>query len=1323
MQMFEHIEKFSSTSSFISQGEIDVQLNTVFYKCNKHFFVFSSEKIPSNYQICGDKNVIQCQTLSSTTAHQHLLDSQSSLQDLSQEFSSQSSILYQSSFNIDAQMEGSQETALIIACSKGYLNVVKMLLSKDANLEHKDKKGFNSLLHAASSGHDVIVDLLLEKGAKIEAEVDRTKDTALSLACASGHIKVIDMLLSRGANKEHRNVSDYSPLSQAASIGNIEAMELLLHHGAEINSRTNSKLGISALMLAAMNGHLQAVKLLLERGSDVNATIETNRNSALTLASFQGHHEVVSLLLDYKANIEHRTKSGSTAMMEAAQGGHAEVAKVLLDRGADIGNFRDTALGIAAEKGHYKFVELLLTRHAPIDIKNKKGTTPLWMACYAGHIDVVKALVLSGADADATDSRKVSCLVAALRKGHVDVVRFLVNHVGQLPPDPECQKFQNNAEESEDTDCASRYLECLEIIKKTKEAQEMKAYKNAAILLDELQQEKKLEAKKRAAREKKREKRKQKKKEKVALTSKTSEHEQKNSISSRQESKHGSGSAASDEDSSHKSASDEEVVEKENNPGKMIEQLTGMKKKVVQRDVQESIEQVTPLKDLGSLVSTSASLCGMPLQESKTQVNNKCQELIKTESSYLKSKLSSIGDLDDFGLLPQANVVVAPVLVSTPSAQKMKTDHKVASKVTNEGLRDSTQSKVSSSNATRSLSQTSSSTSVAKAVNIVAATIGSFKPTAVAANSASSNLKTFTKKKVISVGQNSSLKKDDTQTFFINSKDSFKKMKKIDVPARAVSRVIGRAGCNINAIREFSGAKIDLDKVKYSDDAVVTIRGANDGVNKAAELIQALIRESDKDIEQLITAFKQQQTTGATLSFSNDLPAITSNAWKTGNTSLALKNSLAISSSFSGVPAATPSVIPTSNVWENRKIQTALADQNKAAPNAWLKPQVASKDPLKTNVSTTSNVWDNSMADGVGKSTTESPSNEIVDEKPEPITTFPIGAWKSVSKTNRERSPNSVVVSESSDANPMIGQSVTVQDESEWSQQNVISSTSTSTMATSNSYLSFRSTVEQPSTPTYSTITGSRSMTGEYSPFGAGLFGSSLFGNQATTQISNPVGSSSDISADKSKAPGYRPPSFQARSQTPPSLATFQSRPSTIPESLQAFNIDLNDHFETQKYVESDSVGHNNLMMLLQSPKDKVKGHEPDGQEQNAPSSQALALPMKIISNLNPNAPNFHSRPMSMSPQNILKSHLSSSMYKSSLNLVVGQSPETHSIPKLLQSYQSSSILEANSPYKAFGGELGIGFPSQLTNQASFYEFSSQRYPVTEEATGSSEYC
>jgi ankyrin repeat domain-containing protein 17 len=50
-------------------------------------------------------------------------------------------------------------------------------------------------------------------------------------------MKVVQLLLSKGANKEHRNISDYTPLSQAASGGYVNVIKVLLAHGAEINSR------------------------------------------------------------------------------------------------------------------------------------------------------------------------------------------------------------------------------------------------------------------------------------------------------------------------------------------------------------------------------------------------------------------------------------------------------------------------------------------------------------------------------------------------------------------------------------------------------------------------------------------------------------------------------------------------------------------------------------------------------------------------------------------------------------------------------------------------------------------------------------------------------------------------------------------------------------------------------------------------------------------------------------------------------------------------------------------------------------------------------
>ena len=71
--------------------------------------------------------------------------------------------------------------------------------------------------------------------------------------------------------------------------------------------------------------------------------------------------------------------------MEAASGGYVEVGRILLDKGGDVNalpvpSSKDTALTIAADKGHYKFCDLLLSRGAVVDVKNKKGNSPLWLA-------------------------------------------------------------------------------------------------------------------------------------------------------------------------------------------------------------------------------------------------------------------------------------------------------------------------------------------------------------------------------------------------------------------------------------------------------------------------------------------------------------------------------------------------------------------------------------------------------------------------------------------------------------------------------------------------------------------------------------------------------------------------------------------------------------------------------------------------------------------------------------------------------------------------------------------------------------------------------
>ena len=99
------------------------------------------------------------------------------------------------------------------------------------------------------------------------------------------------------------------------------------------------------------------------------------------------------------------------------------------------------ALTIAADKGHHKFVELLLLYGATIDVRNKKGATPLWLACNNGHLEVAQILITNSADPDCNDSRKVSCLMATIRKGHIKVVKYLVRQVRQFPSDADCRRL------------------------------------------------------------------------------------------------------------------------------------------------------------------------------------------------------------------------------------------------------------------------------------------------------------------------------------------------------------------------------------------------------------------------------------------------------------------------------------------------------------------------------------------------------------------------------------------------------------------------------------------------------------------------------------------------------------------------------------------------------------------------------------------------------------------------------------------------------------------------------------------------------------------
>jgi len=227
---------------------------------------------------------------------------------------------------------------LFSAVDANCLDLAAKLLDQGASVDARDRFGARPLSHAAKSGHPRMVDLLLARGAPIDA---RNLDgaTALYFAAEGSHILIAQRLIERGADVNLAGRSAISPIAAAAYAGNDVIVEALLAHGAD--ARAPDETGKPPIVYAAAGARLDIVKRLLAQNIDINAHYR-NDLSLLMWASGPDEKapeaqaiEIVSYLLDAGAHTDDRDDRGRTALMIAAEGGHAEIAGLLLAHGAD----------------------------------------------------------------------------------------------------------------------------------------------------------------------------------------------------------------------------------------------------------------------------------------------------------------------------------------------------------------------------------------------------------------------------------------------------------------------------------------------------------------------------------------------------------------------------------------------------------------------------------------------------------------------------------------------------------------------------------------------------------------------------------------------------------------------------------------------------------------------------------------------------------------------------------------------------------------------------------------------------------------------------
>jgi ankyrin repeat protein len=162
-------------------------------------------------------------------------------------------------------------------------------------------------------------------------------------------------------------------LLQAAASGHTRIVEAALSYpetdvNAHVHS-SDSNGGYTALMYASARGYANIVRLLLAQpGIDIR---ERTRNfslmeaNALHLAAEHGHAEIVRQLLDAGAAVDAPRLDRKTALILAAANGHADVVRLLLEKGA-YHHARDSyeeghnrALDVAKAAGHTEVINIL----------------------------------------------------------------------------------------------------------------------------------------------------------------------------------------------------------------------------------------------------------------------------------------------------------------------------------------------------------------------------------------------------------------------------------------------------------------------------------------------------------------------------------------------------------------------------------------------------------------------------------------------------------------------------------------------------------------------------------------------------------------------------------------------------------------------------------------------------------------------------------------------------------------------------------------------------------------------------------------------------
>lgn len=186
-------------------------------------------------------------------------------------------------------------TALHAAVSKGRDKAAALLIERGAHMHIKTNVDLNTPLHVCcQNGNLTLIKLLVSKGAEINLE-NQFGNTPVHAACLKGDMACVSFLLDNGSTVDSVNHLKSTPLHFACynDKQNLELVKYLMSRGASITAEDSE--GAIPLQVAATKGHAKICTVLVDAGSDPNH-YDAQGRTAVSLALARGHMSLAQVI-------------------------------------------------------------------------------------------------------------------------------------------------------------------------------------------------------------------------------------------------------------------------------------------------------------------------------------------------------------------------------------------------------------------------------------------------------------------------------------------------------------------------------------------------------------------------------------------------------------------------------------------------------------------------------------------------------------------------------------------------------------------------------------------------------------------------------------------------------------------------------------------------------------------------------------------------------------------------------------------------------------------------------------------------------------------